>query len=50
MSPARKTAVPLVVDIAGVEVTASLRPPRSSRDNVRVRWRLNGFIYGESRA
>lgn len=48
MSPARKTAVPLFVDIGGVEVTASLRPPRSACDNFRVRWRLNGVTYEKS--
>ena len=48
MSPARKTAVPLVVDIGGVEVMASLRPPRSARDNYRVRWRLSGVTYEKS--
>ena len=42
MSPARKTAIPLQVDVNGTEVVASLRPPRSVKDNYRVRWRVNG--------
>ena len=40
--PSRKTAVPLLVDVEGVEIEASLRPPRSDRDNYRVRYRLHG--------
>ena len=48
MSPARKTAIPLQVDVDGVDVVASLRPPRSARDNYRVRWRVNGVIHEKS--
>lgn len=40
--PSRKTAIPLLVDVEGVEIEASLRPPRSDRDNYRVRYRLHG--------
>ncbi len=40
--PTRKTAIPLLVDVGGVEIEASLRPPRSDRDNYRVRYRLHG--------
>lgn len=48
MSPARKTAIPLPVDLEGVEVIASLRPPRSARDNFRVRWRVDGVTHEKS--
>jgi hypothetical protein len=48
MSPARKTAIPLQVDVDGADVFASLRPPRSARDNYRVRWRVNGVIHEKS--
>ena len=40
--PSRKSAIPLLVDVEGVEIEASLRPPRSDRDNYRVRYRLHG--------
>jgi hypothetical protein len=40
--PSRKTAIPLLVDVDGVEIEASLRPPRSDGDNYRVRWRIHG--------
>jgi hypothetical protein len=40
--PSRKTAIPLLVDVDGVEIEASLRPPRSDGDNYRVRWRIRG--------
>jgi hypothetical protein len=42
MMPSRKSAIPLLVDVEGVEIEASLRPPRSDRDNYRVRYRLHG--------
>jgi hypothetical protein len=48
MSPARKTAIPLEVDLDGTEVIASLRPPRSAKDNYRVRWRVGTVTYERS--
>jgi len=48
VSPARKTAIRLYVDLDGTEVTASLRPPRSARDNYRVRWKIDGFTHEKS--
>lgn len=48
MSPARKTAIPLEVDLDGTEVTASLRPPRSAKDNYRVRWRVGAVTHEKS--
>lgn len=40
--PSRKSAIPLLVDVDGLEVAASLRPPRSDGDNYRVRWKIHG--------
>ena len=48
MSPIRTTAIPITVDVEGVEVAASLRPPRSSGDNYRVRYRLHGVRHEKS--
>lgn len=45
MSPARKTAIPLQIELDGFAVTASLRPPRSARDNYRVRWKVDGVTH-----
>jgi integrase len=43
MSRPRKSAVPLVVDIDGVEVPASLRPPKTEGNCWHVRWRMHGI-------
>jgi hypothetical protein len=42
MTRRRINAVPLVVDVDGVEVTASLRPLKGKTGNWEVRWRLHG--------
>jgi hypothetical protein len=43
MSRPRKSAVPLFVDIDGVEVPASLRPPKTQGNCWHVRWRMHGI-------
>ena len=42
MTRRRINAVPLVVDVDGVEVTASLRPLKGKTGNWEVRWRMHG--------
>lgn len=42
MSRPRKSAIPLVVDVNGVEVPATLRPPRSAGGAYKVRWKMHG--------
>lgn len=38
----RKSAEPLVVDVDGVEITASLRPPKTDGNCWHVRWKMHG--------
>jgi hypothetical protein len=42
MSRPRKSAIPLVVDVNGVEVPAVLRPPRTAGASYKVRWKMHG--------
>ena len=42
MSRPRKSAIPLVVDVNGVEVPAVLRPPRTVGASYKVRWVMHG--------
>lgn len=42
MSRPRKSAIPLVVDVNGVEVPAVLRPPRTAGSSYKVRWMMHG--------
>jgi integrase len=42
MTRRRINAIPLVVDVDGVEITASLRPQRGKSGNWEVRWRMHG--------
>ena len=42
MSRPRKSAIPLVVDVNGVEVPAILRPPRTAGASYKVRWKMHG--------
>jgi integrase len=48
MSRRRKSAVPLVVDVDGIEITASLRPQRTKAGNWEVRCRLRGEKFEKS--
>jgi integrase len=42
MMPSRKTAIPLVVDVADTEIVASLRKQRGRAGNWNVRFKMNG--------
>ena len=42
MSRPRKSAIPIAVDVDGVEVPAVLRPPRTAGGSYKVRWKMHG--------
>jgi hypothetical protein len=48
MTRRRIDAIPLVVDVDGVEITASLRPQRGKSGNWEVRWRMHGRRHDRS--
>ena len=48
MTRRRINAVPLVVDVDGVEITASLRPLKGKTGNWEVRWRMHGVPHERS--
>jgi len=48
MTRKRVDAIPLVVDVDGVEVPASLRRQRGKAGNWEVRWKLRGRLIERS--
>ena len=48
MSRSRMNAIPLVVDVDGVEVKASLRRQRRKGGVFNVRWRMHGSVHEKS--
>ena len=48
MTRRRINAVPLVVDVDGVEIIASLRPLKDKTGNWEVRWRMHGVPHERS--